>query len=208
MPRITMAAVALALILALTSCGSPAPSAGAAASPSPTPTPAPTPTLQVPVTQATLGPVAPDVPPVTVRIDAMGIAMPVIPVGVESEGFMELPEDPAVAGWYRYGPSPATAAGNTVISAHVDSPNYAIGPFASLRDVPAGAEVVVESADGTAARYATQSVTYYPKTSLPIDDIFARGGAPALILITCGGEFDRSTGHYRDNVVLVAKPVA
>jgi hypothetical protein len=28
---------------------------------------------------------------------------------------------------------------------------------------------------------------------------------PALRLITCGGSFDRSTGHYRDNVVVYAR---
>jgi hypothetical protein len=26
-----------------------------------------------------------------------------------------------------------------------------------------------------------------------------------LRLITCGGSFDRSTGHYRDNVIVYAK---
>jgi len=30
---------------------------------------------------------------------------------------------------------------------------------------------------------------------------------PRLALITCGGEFDGSTGHYVDNVVVVAVPV-
>ena len=30
------------------------------------------------------------------------------------------------------------------------------------------------------------------------------GGRPVLRLITCGGSFDRGSGHYRDNVIVYA----
>jgi hypothetical protein len=43
------------------------------------------------------------------------------------------------------------------------------------------------------------------KTDIPLDRYFARDGAPRLTLITCGGPFDKATGHYRDNVVVTAK---
>ena len=212
MSRIPIAAAALILVLALSACSTPAPPADAvptpsASTPEPAPKLAPTPTISVPITPATPAPASAAVPPTQVRIDAIGITVPVVPVGVEDGGFMELPPDPAVSGWYRFGPTPASGAGNTVIAAHIDSPDYPIGPFASLRDVPAGAEVVVSSSDGSTARYATDTVTYYAKADLPTPQLFAREGAPALVLITCGGEFDRSTGHYRDNVVLVARKV-
>ena len=46
----------------------------------------------------------------------------------------------------------------------------------------------------------------YRKTTIPLDRYFARDGAPRLTLITCGGPFDRTTGHYRDNVVVTAVP--
>lgn len=209
MSRIPIAAAALLAVLALSACSTSAPPADAVPTPSPSVTTAPpTPAVDVPVTAATVPPSAAAVPPVDVRIDAIGIDVPVIPVGVESEGFMQLPPDPAVAGWYEFGPTPTSSTGNTVIAAHIDSPDYPIGPFASLRDVPAGAEVLVSSQDGSQNRYAVQTVTYYAKAELPVEQLFARDGAPALVLITCGGEFDRSTGHYRDNVVLVATPVA
>ncbi len=209
MHRAPIAAAALLLALCLAGCGTPAPPADAVASASPiSTTPAPTPSVHVPTVSTSLGAAAPVVAPVDVRIDAIGIDVPIIPVGVEGDGFMQLPPDPAVAGWYRYGPTPASGAGNTVIAAHIDSPSYGIGPFASLRDVPAGAEVTVSSEDGSTTRYATESVTYYVKAELPTEQLFARDGTPTLVLITCGGEFDASIGHYRDNVVLVARKVS
>ena len=44
------------------------------------------------------------------------------------------------------------------------------------------------------------------KTRLPTAQLFARDGPPLLTLITCGGEFDRAAGHFRDNVVVHARP--
>ena len=39
---------------------------------------------------------------------------------------------------------------------------------------------------------------------LPVGRIWDRTRQPVLRLITCGGSFDRSTGHYRDNVIVYA----
>jgi sortase (surface protein transpeptidase) len=203
----------LVLVLALAACApAPAPSGAGAPTSTPTPTASPTPTptaaADVPVVAATPQAVRATEPPVRVQIDPIGVDMEVVPVGIEPSGFQELPEDPAIGGWYRFGPDPWSADGNTVISAHIDSPQYPIGPFAKLRDLTAGEEVVVSDANGAQARYSVVSVTYYPKQELPTEELFARTGTRALVLITCGGAFDSSTGHYEDNVVVVAQPVA
>ncbi len=207
--------VTVAAVLLLSGCASPAPPAVSASSatvaPSPEPSPSPTAlapsAVDVPRAAATLAPAPVTDPPAEVAIDALGVNVPIVPVGVDDTGFMEIPEDPAVGGWYRFGPQPDTGAGNTVIAAHIDSPDYPIGPFASLRDAPAGAEVRVRSSAGVESRWAVQTVTYYAKTDLDTDALFARTGPATLVLVTCGGEFDSSTGHYRDNVVLVATPM-
>ncbi|MGC5222677.1 class F sortase [Micromonospora sp. DT81.3] len=203
----------MVLVLALAACApAPSPSGAGAASSSPPPTaspaPAATPTVDVPIVATTPQAARAPVPPVRVRIAQIEVDMQVIPVGVEPGGFMELPVDPATAGWYEFGPDPWSADGNTVISAHIDAPQYPIGPFARLRDLTQGNEVVVAAADGTEARYSVASVTYYPKQELPVEEIFARSGTRALVLITCGGAFDSSTGRYADNVVVVAQPLA
>ena len=36
--------------------------------------------------------------------------------------------------------------------------------------------------------------------------LFAVTGAPRLVLITCGGRFDRSNRSYQDNIALFAMP--
>ena len=42
--------------------------------------------------------------------------------------------------------------------------------------------------------------------AVPLDQIFDREGAPRLILITCGGQFNSEQLNYSDNVVVVAVP--
>lgn len=198
-------AIASAIALALTAC-TPSPEAAPSAPASTAPV-RPTPSLEVPVAAATPTPARPSVPPVRVVAASIGVDIPVIPVGIEKGGFMELPANPATAGWYRYGPDPASTDGNTVISAHVDAPDYPIGPFSALRDLKGGAVIQVTDAAGTEHSYTVQSVTYYRKTELPVHDLFARSGGKALVLITCGGDYDSRIGRYTDNVVAIATPV-
>lgn len=182
---------------------------GMAAQPEVTPSPtgsapAPRPAVDVPVVAATPRPVVAPPAPSQVTIPAVGVQVPVVSVGVLPDGFMELPPDPAVGGWYRFGSAPASAEGNTVIAAHVDQPDYPIGPFSRLRDLGAGSPVEVTDADGAVWTYTVETVTNYVKEDLP-DDLFAREGARKLVLITCGGPYDFAQGRYRDNVVVVAQ---
>ena len=211
MARTTAGALAaLAVVLVLTGCASEQPERSPSmTAPTTTalPTPIPTPTVEVSVAAATPAPARTPQPPVRVVAASHGVEVPVVPVGVEQGGFMELPVDPAVAGWYRFGSDPTSTDGNVVISAHVDAPGYPIGPFSRLRELVAGDIVEVADAAGATHRYAIESVTYFPKADLPVEELFARTGTKALVLITCGGEFDATTGRYADNVVAIATPL-
>ena len=60
--------------------------------------------------------------------------------------------------------------------------------------------------DGRTFTYRVVSVRDYLKRDLP-PDVYSIKGRPRLVLVTCGGPFVQSAGHYRDNVVLTAVPV-
>ena len=47
-------------------------------------------------------------------------------------------------------------------------------------------------------------VRRYPKDHFPTQLVYGNTDHAALRLITCGGSFDFSTGHYLDNVVVFA----
>ncbi|MBF0689442.1 MAG: class F sortase [Cellulomonas sp.] len=206
-------AVALAVLVVLTAaCGStpadaPPSSSAPAATTSPT-TPAGPAVPDVPVADAGLGSLpAPAPAPVRLVVPDLGLDMPIDAVGVEQDGTMEIPQDADRAGWYRYGPAPASPEGATVVAAHVDSWTTGIGPFSRLRDVPVGARVEVTTSDGVVHAYAVREVTQVPKSDAPVEQWFDRVGAPRIVLVTCGGAFDREVGHYADNVAVTADPV-
>lgn len=207
--RFTAAAVPAALVAVLTACGSATPTSAPAEVPSSAvtvPAPAPTAVVDVAVTSSALGPAREAVAPVRLRVDAIDVDMPVVPVGVDPSRQMALPADPATAGWYRFGGDARAAEGNTVLAAHVDQPAYPVGPLSRLRDLSPGATVVVVDERGESREYAVESVVFHEKAELPVDEIFARAGDHAVVLITCGGPYDYTVGRYRDNVVVVARP--
>lgn len=142
--------------------------------------------------------------PVRVVVADLGIDMPVEPEGVDDQGRMALPGDALTAGWYRHGPAPASAAGATVVAAHVDDP-VRVGPFAALRDVAVGTGVEVVDAAGTPHRYTVTEVRSIPKSELPAGAVFDRTGDPRLVLVTCGGRWDPGQRSYTENVVVTAE---
>ncbi|MBC7441429.1 MAG: class F sortase [Ramlibacter sp.] len=210
----TITALAVALVL-LTGC-TPAPGAAPAApAPAPAPaasvTPAPLPTaaVEVPRVNSDLasGQVAVPVAPQRIRVDSLGIDMSIESVGLGEDGAMALPKNPAVAAWYRYGPSPSSPSGAAIIAAHVDSLVYDIGPFARLASAPAGTEIIVTTEDGQERRYAVDSIQTVKKTDVPWASIFDRTGPSRLTLVTCGGEFDYDARRYLSNVIVSANPI-
>ncbi len=171
--------------------------------------------------RAAAGPTVPDVPrtsarlsevqvgeisPVRLRVESVGLDAPLDATGVRDDGLMEIPDDGDRAGWYRYGATPGSDVGSAVLAGHVDTAE-GLGAMAALREVSLGALVEVEMSDGSLLTYEVQGRETVAKDDLPSDDIFDRGGAERLTLITCGGPWRASESSYRDNVVVVATPV-
>ena len=66
----------------------------------------------------------------------------------------------------------------------------------------------VSLADGAVAHFAVTAVASYLKTQFPGQQVYGSHGFRALQLVTCGGQFDSSTGHYLSNIVVYTSLVA
>jgi hypothetical protein len=148
------------------------------------------------------------VAPVRIRLDRLGIDMRVTAEGLDARGAMALPANAAEAGWYRYSPGLAAQKGATVIAAHIDSRHDGIGPFSRLKNAAAGDTITVYGSDGSAVAYTVTQLRQVGKIDAPMADVFDTSGAPRLSVVTCGGAFNSQTGHYLDNVIVTATPVA
>jgi hypothetical protein len=141
--------------------------------------------------------------PTGVLILGASVPAPLVPVGVAESGALQLPERPAVLGWYAAGAVPGASAGTAVVAGHLDSAEYGAGPLELLYELEHGNVIEVADAAGGRHRYAVTSRTAYAKAELPAE-VFRTDGPPQLALVTCGGEFDERTGQYADNVVVLA----
>jgi hypothetical protein len=138
--------------------------------------------------------------PVDLTIPAISLSVSLSTLGLNSDGTVQVPTDIQQPGWYRLGPSPGEI-GSAVILGHVDSYQ---GPavFFELRSLVAGDMVYVTLADGVTAQFKVTSLATYLKTSFPDQEVYTSHGYSALQLVTCGGTFDTSTGHYLSNLVV------
>ncbi len=209
-------ALLVGVVALVAGCGTPPPPQPVAAAAPVTATPTPAPAAAAPSAAAEPDPAppaaepdveeaAPDAP-ARVRVGSIDVDAPVVAVGVDDAGLMAVPEDVRTIGWYRFGPTPGEA-GSAVLSGHVDDRVQGRGAFFQLADTATGDPVTVEMGDGTVREYRVDSVENFGKADLPLREIFQRSGPERVVLITCGGEFDRATGHYVDNIVVSAVPV-
>ncbi|MCH0539858.1 class F sortase [Streptomyces sp. MUM 203J] len=137
-------------------------------------------------------------------MERLGLDAAVVPVGVREDGTAEVPEDPAQAGWYRFGPVPGDPSGSAVLMGHVDSRSGELGEFAALFGARPGDTVVVERADAPPLSYRITARVTVDKDRLP-GSVFARTGDPVLTLVTCAPPYD-AVGGYQRNLVVTAEP--
>jgi sortase (surface protein transpeptidase) len=143
--------------------------------------------------------------PVRLEIPRIGVATGLQRLGRAGDGTVEVPHGPGrwdVAGWYADGTRPGDL-GSAVILGHVDSKS---GPavFYRLRELRPGDRVEVVRAGGSRIAFTVERVEQYDKRRFPTADVYYPTLEPRLRLVTCGGVFDRDSGHYTDNVIVFA----
>jgi LPXTG-site transpeptidase (sortase) family protein len=143
--------------------------------------------------------------PIALEIPAIDVDAVVIPVGVDSEQQVVIPEDISQVGWYRFGATPGTGIGSSVIVGHRDGRNYGIGAFYDLGRVGIGDPISVTNEAGTEMTYQVTGVESIKKSKLPFRELFRETGEETLTLISCIGYFEPGVG-YDANIIVSAIP--
>jgi sortase (surface protein transpeptidase) len=157
-----------------------------------------------PVNRSAVHRALPPSTPVQIEIPVLGVKAPVMRLGQNSNGTVQVPplDNHNLTGWYEGSVTPG-ADGSSVILGHVD--NYT-GPsvFFSIKNLHAGNEVDVVRANGSVAAFAVDGVQKVAKAQFPTSDVYGNAPYPSLRLVTCGGPFDAASGEYVDNIVVYA----
>lgn len=123
----------------------------------------------------------------------------------EVNGVLRIPDDVRRLGWDTATPRPG-ASGTTLLAGHVDSREAGDGALAPLRHARPGDVLTLALTSGQQQRWKVAAIRQVRKNGLP-SDLLALNGPPRLVVVTCGGPFDRRTGHYRDNLIVYAVQV-
>ncbi|MFB6549257.1 class F sortase [Streptomyces sp. NPDC056405] len=153
--------------------------------------------------EAAAAPALPPSPPDRVRIPAIGVDAPMTGLGLTPSGSLDVPpaEEENLAGWYEAGTTPGET-GTAIVAGHVDN---AEGPavFYRLGALEKGATIEVDRRDGGVAVFTVDAVEVYAAKDFPDQKVYGAADRPELRVITCGGDYSRSTG-YQGNVVVFA----
>ncbi len=143
-------------------------------------------------------------PPINVSLPSQHASGSVVPIGVDDNEALAIPKDVRTAGWYQFGPKPGQP-GSAVLAGHVDDHLQGVGLFAVIGDLDIGDEVVITDAGHVQRTFRVIAREEWHKTQVPMARLFARTGPPRLVLLTCGGDFDRDTLSYVDNIAVTAE---
>ncbi len=144
--------------------------------------------------------------PTHIAIPSQNIDVDITPVDRDSNGAIALPPLFAwLAGWYDLSPTPGEL-GPSIIVGHVDT-YQGISVFWNLRYVQQGDTVAISRADGSTANFTITALEQYDQNNFPTQMVYGNTSDAELRIITCGGNFDTTTGHYTQNTVVYAKLV-
>lgn len=158
------------------------------------------------VVPSVVGPTVPRSTPVAVDVPAIGVSSRLQDLGLDSTGAIAVPQPGPrynEAAWYTGSPTPGQV-GPSVIEGHIDSAATGPSVFFRLGALVPGDAADVTLADGTVAVFTVTGVRQYPKADFPTGVVYGNTDFAGLRLITCGGTFDPTTGHYLANTVVFA----
>jgi Sortase domain len=144
--------------------------------------------------------------PASLYVPRIQVRAKIISLGLTPRGAVAVPPlaSPFLTSWYDRGPTPGQP-GTAVIFGHVDSAKVGPAVFYNLGDLRPGDLVYVTLEDRQTAVFRVYSAALYLKANFPARIVYSYTSWPTLRLITCGGEFDKATGHYLGDTVVFAE---
>jgi sortase (surface protein transpeptidase) len=142
--------------------------------------------------------------PVRLQIPSAAVNATIITVGDTADGGIQVPpfSRSRQAGWYRDSVMPGSRGSSVIVGHYDDDKGGAV--FYKVNAIRQHDPIRVIRADGTVAVFAVDALEQVSKALFPSRRVFGDVGYAGLRLITCGGDFNKSTRHFRDNVIIYA----
>lgn len=143
---------------------------------------------------------APGVPS-RIRIPRLQMDAPVVPVGLEHDGTMGIPQSAEEVGWFSPGVKPGMA-GNAILAGHLDTVLGTPGVFSRIEQLQPGDPITVQDIHSMLHTFRVLRTDVYPQGNAPLRQIFGSASGAQLRLITCHGSWNGRT--YNQRLVVTA----
>jgi hypothetical protein len=142
--------------------------------------------------------------PVRLQIPSAAVNATITAVGDTADGRIQVPpfSKSNQAAWYRNSIMPGVRGSSVIVGHYDDDKGGAV--FYKVNAIRRHDPIRVIRADGTVAIFTVDALEQVNKALFPSRRVFADVGYAGLRLITCGGEFNKVTRHFRDNVIIYA----
>lgn len=138
---------------------------------------------------------------IRLKIPVIGVDSTIIPIGLTSDGAMDVPKDPDEVAWYNLGPRPGES-GSAVIAGHYDWENNKPAVFNNLDKLSNGDKISVENENGVVTTFVVSKIRTYDKDEDASDVFTSDDGKAHLNLITCTGVWDKISKSYSKRLVI------
>ncbi len=139
-------------------------------------------------------------------IEKIGLKdVPVVEVGVDAVGRLEVPKSFDEAGWYKEGAKPGES-GNTIIAGHYDRVGGSPAVFFDLVKLEAGDGIQVRDASDRKFNYVVKTVEYVDVNDpSAIEKAYEHSDEPIMTVITCGGVWNSYSHDYSKRLLIKAE---
>jgi LPXTG-site transpeptidase (sortase) family protein len=140
--------------------------------------------------------------PVRLKIPKINVDAALEPVGLTSQGAVDVPKGPANAGWFDLGPRPGEK-GSSVIDGHFGWwKNGTQAVFDNLDKLRKGDKVYIEDETGATITFVVRESRMYNPNADATDVFGSNDGKVHLNLITCDGVWDKVAKGYSQRLVV------
>lgn len=140
-------------------------------------------------------------PQIRLKIPGIDVDAVVIPVGLTSDGAMDVPKGPAEVAWFNLGPRPGEN-GSAVIAGHYGWKNNLPAVFDNLHKLQVGDKLSVEDEKGITTTFVVRKIRIYGKDEVVPDVFDSTDGKAHLNLITCTGAWNKAEKSFSDRLIV------
>lgn len=141
--------------------------------------------------------------PIRLKIPRINLDSTVEPVGFTSDGAMDVPKYQEDVAWFNLGQRPGEV-GNAVINGHYGWKSKKPSAFDNLYKLRVGDKIFVEDDKGVIISFVVRESRRYDQSSSAPDVFVSKDGKSHLNLITCEGQWDKTSKSYPNRLVVFA----